>query len=309
MGNGQFCDHKFDDREAEAQWLEKTDGFYANTLVLDIPYNLHNGQSLNLPPGWSPDARPPGASGPQKVFSARQWRVSLLPAEVPIDLSSSQASNASTQLGFRLFDAPRGAVVFSVDSGGMVDFFNSRSPDKAIWEGDMILEVNGAAGTCRAINHAVLAGRPLDLKIERRTDDEVEWIVEIDGGHGSLGVQFDTPSPLAGSTLRVARGKEERSRFSANASNSIRRGDLIHQVNTESASAAAMAAEMKKARSLRLRVSRKKMKHVVQFQKDLIDDVFSDELIDDGFSPIAASCVPGEPDVTKPYQLMHHVAR
>jgi len=62
---------------------------------------------------------------------------------------------------------------------------------------------------------------------------------------------------------------------------SIRRGDLICQVNAESASAAAMAAELMKARSLSLRVSRKKLKHVVRFHKELVDNVFSAELTED----------------------------
>jgi hypothetical protein len=192
-------------------------------------------------------------------------------------------------------------VVWSVEPDGAIEFFNNKSPDQAVREGDVILAVNGAAGFCRTINEAVLAGRALCLTIERGVGDEVEWNVET-GDAASLGMQFDTPSQLKGSALRVARVQQQPSRW-ASSSNAIRRGDLILQVNAECASAAAMAAELRKEGPMTLFMSRKRLKNV-RFQQNLVADVFSTEC-----QTMAASSVPDEPCAVAPHVVVDHLAQ
>jgi hypothetical protein len=274
MGNGpgQLCVHKGDERDQEVTW----------TYAISDPYFSNVEQPLT-------PTFPQSPFGPSNPSAPKCWRISL--QQLVISYAQKQ-STGSALLGFRLCDTRGGAVVSSVEAGGAVELFNNQWPDQAIREGDLIVEVNGLDGSCRAINSEVWAGHPLDLMIERFKSAEVEWIVEIDRENTSLGLQFDNPSRLDGSTLRVARSS----------SSAIRRGDLILQVNAEATSAANMAAELMEAQTSKVRVSRKKVTRGVKFQEDVIDDVFC--------SNSDSDCeTPDEPNPATPYFVRHHVSK
>jgi hypothetical protein len=171
-------------------------------------------------------------------------------------------------------------MVASVECGGLIEHFNNRSPDAAIREGDVIVDVNGVVGSCKTVRKMILARRLLDFRIERGRP-EVEWTVDLEEDLPVGCLEFDAPSHLRGSTLRVARvgqasaSPSPASGRSGHSVSSIRRGDLIMQVNGESTSAATMAAELRRVQPSTLRVSRKKVTRAVKFGEDFIDDVFS----------------------------------
>jgi hypothetical protein len=299
MGNKQFCEHRGTETDLEVF------STFADEPGFDDDYGL----SQPLTPPVELRSTPFGSNDPSttEYYDPRQWDVSFQAEEVA--MTRTHKSTASSLFGFRLFDIRGSAVVFSLEPGGLVELFNNRCPDQAIREGDVIVGVNGIAGSCRAITYAVRAGHHVHFTIERAKGAEVEWTVIIDGHPKSAGLEFDTPSQLEGSTLRVAHvSHEPRDRGLASAplgshSSSIRRGDVILQVNGEASSALTMAEEMTKAQSSKLRVSRTTVTRAVKFGENLIDDIFSD---DDENSDCET---PAEPAVAKPFFVIHHLTK
>jgi hypothetical protein len=172
-------------------------------------------------------------------------------------------------------------MVDVIKPGGLIDEFNSEHPDQAIREGDVIAEANGIAGSWENVKEEVFSGRSLGLKLERGgAKDRLEWMMEIDSGFHSLGLDFDAPSALEKTSLRIALVHDEGVIPKHNASNPaivVKRGDLIVQVNEESASALAMQAEIQRASSqagqpLKLYIARRKFKRQVSFAKSISMD-------------------------------------
>lgn len=101
-----------------------------------------------------------------------------------------------------------------------------------------------------------------------------------------LGIDFDEPSQSEKTTLRVTNVHGEGMIAKHNANNprfSVRRGDLIVQVNDESASALAMLKEIERVSSqkeepLTLHIARRKFKRQVSFARS-ISSAFDEEKI------------------------------
>jgi S1-C subfamily serine protease len=234
-----------------------------------------------------------GSTEPQSPMEVHRWEILLdIPEEENLDLTASLTSLTSLtsvgRFGISLAEAPNGALVDVIKPGGIIDTFNKSEPDKAIREGDVILEANGVSGSWELVKEEFFSGRSVGLKLERGAvvREKLEWMMEIDGGFSSLGIDFDDAPAAEKTSLRISVVHADGVIPKHNARNpmvSVRKGDLIVQVNDESASALAMLQEIERASSekgdsLKIYLVRKKMKRQVSFARALSMD-FDEEQI------------------------------